>query len=158
MVKRMFLPLILFFICSCQNGSVLESIDSNVRGMEWVECQLMDYSDIEFSSDSGLCTVKSIKDENEPVRLYGVVCPDGSVERTSQSECYYDNDSQIQSRIFSSASWLTVKAHAGSGSPYAELLDVFTLEVEQNTSGSKRACSLLFVTFYKKQIITIIQE
>ena len=146
-MKKILLFILLFLLfASCQRD----------YGSDWKDSMLMDRSSIEFSSEASSCEIHVIPSLNEHVRLYGIVDSGGSIERISQSERYYDKNNQIQSRIFNSMPWMTVKAHAGS--EHADLMDDYTVAVEQNTSGSMRTCMLVFVTEEMKQVVVVVQR
>lgn len=135
-------------LCSCQHD----------YGTYPKERRLMDSYNIEFSSEAGSFEIHSLPDYSH-VLFYGIAGSNGRFESASQSEYYFDEDSQTQSRVFSSVPWMTIKAYAGS--PNApDLKDDFTVEVEQNTSGTVRTCMLVFLlpTDEWKQVVTVIQH
>lgn len=142
--RVLYTSLILVLICSCQLGS------------EWEDSRLMDRYVVEFTSEEDSFEIKTLPEINDHVRLYGVYCADGSLEKTWQAESSYDEINHIQSRTFHSVPWLTIKGE--SKAEYSDMLDDFTIEVEYNSSGSIRTCMLVFIAHYKKEIVAVTQH
>lgn len=144
-MKRLLLfMLILVFSHSCQYET------------DWKECRLMDSNSIEFSFEAGIGEIKVRPEINNDVRLYGLIGIDGELVRTGWAECSYNKESQIQSMVFQTAPWLTIKGFSETGRE--DVLNDFVLEVDSNPGGTLRTCRLVFVATDKKQTVTVTQH